>query len=55
MASLNDRIQAELDNINLVLRELNLIKDKENKSTAELAGMATFIHNFYSGIENILK
>ena len=53
MAKLSEKIQAELDNIIQVLAEINKIKDKK-KSTAELAGLATFLHNFYSGIENIL-
>ena len=54
MAKLSEKIQAELDNIIQVLAEINKIKDKK-KSTAELAGLATFLHNFYSGIENILN
>ena len=55
MASLSQRIKVELDNISQVLTEIERIKGKENKATVELAGIATFIHNFYSGIENILN
>ena len=55
MAKLSEKIQAELENISKVLGEINKIKDKKKKSTAELAGLATFLHNFYSGIENILN
>ncbi|GCC10060.1 hypothetical protein IPdc08_00080 [archaeon] len=44
-----------MENISVVLEELKKIKDKPNKSTVELAGMGTFLHNIYTGIENILK
>lgn len=55
MAKLSERIQVELDNIIKVLDEISKISNKKKKSTAELAGLATFIHNFYNGIENILN
>lgn len=49
--------EAEFENIDLTIAELDLIvkSDKSVYSTGELAAMATFIHNFYNGIENILK
>lgn len=49
--------QAEFENIDSVLRELSPLirKQKNHCTTAELASIATFIHNFYNGIENILK
>lgn len=43
------------ENITVVLNELGKVKDKPNKTTLELAGIATYLHNFYIGIENILK
>ncbi len=55
MADLREKIDAEMENIFTVLLELKEIKDKSDKTVAELAGMATFLHNFYTGIENILK
>lgn len=55
MAKLSQRIQVELDNISQVLLELGKIRNKKSKSTVELAGIATFIHNFYNGVENILN
>jgi hypothetical protein len=55
MANLREKVDAELENISIVLAELEKIKDKSDKTTAELAGMGTFLHNFYTGIENILK
>ncbi|MFH0790359.1 MAG: hypothetical protein V2A64_01870 [Candidatus Omnitrophota bacterium] len=55
MADLQRRIAVEIYNIAMALDEINKIKDKENKTKIELAGIATFLHNLYSGIENILK
>jgi uncharacterized protein YutE (UPF0331/DUF86 family) len=48
---------AEFENIDAVSIELfSVVKNKKSKySTAELAAIATFIHNFYNGVENILK
>lgn len=50
-----NKIHAEIDNISIVLKELEKIADKPEKSVTELAGIGTFLHNFYSGIENIIK
>ncbi|MBU0573644.1 MAG: hypothetical protein KKH83_04115 [Candidatus Margulisbacteria bacterium] len=49
--------EAEFENIDATLAELALIyqADKNGYSTGELAAMSTFVHNFYNGIENILK
>ncbi len=54
---LEDYCDAEFENIEAVLAELKIVvkKDKSNYSTAELAAIATFLHNFYNGIENIIK
>ncbi|MGB2841704.1 MAG: hypothetical protein WBC40_04405 [Halobacteriota archaeon] len=53
MANLREKVDVELENISAVLVELKKIKDKSNKTVAELAGIGTFLHNFYTGIENI--
>ncbi len=55
MANLREKVDVELENISSVLAELKKIEDKPDKTVAELAGMGTFLHNFYTGIENILK
>ena len=48
---------AEFENIDSVLRGFSSIirKGKNHYTTAELASIATFIHNFYNGLENVLK
>ncbi len=55
MASLTDKVAAEIENISTVLTELDKIAEKKDKSIIELSGIATFIHNFYTGVENIIK
>ncbi len=55
MADLRDKVNVGMENISAVLEELKKIKDKSNKSIVELAGMGTFLHNIYTGIESILK
>ena len=54
---LKDYCDAEFENIDAVVYELFLVvqPDKTGYTTAELAAIATFIHNFYNGVENILK
>ena len=54
---LEDYCEAEFENIDKVLMELlSLVKAKGDEySIIELAAIGTFIHNFYNGIENILK
>lgn len=54
---LREYCEAEFENIDLVVAELfNVVKaEKSDYTTAELAAVATFLHNSYNGIENILK
>jgi len=55
---LKSEIHAELEKIQKVTNEIeslyNHIKNK-TPSLIELSAMATFLHNYYSGIENIMK
>ena len=54
---LKDYCDAEFENIEAVLSELEKIlnTEKSDYTTAELAAIATFLHNFYNGIENTIK
>lgn len=54
---LKEYCDAEFENIEAVLSELKSIvkTEKSNYSIAELAAIATFVHNVYNGIENIIK
>lgn len=54
---LREQCEAEFENIDSVVAELFLLAkpEKSEYSVAELAAMATFLHNFYNGVENILK
>ena len=55
MAILKDKISAEYENIDRLIVEFPE-KDKLPYLTfLELAGVATLLHNFYNGIENIIK
>jgi len=55
MDKLSLKIRTEIENLNTVVNILLEEKDKCSLSKLELAGIATYIHNFYNGIENILK
>ena len=55
MARVHELVEAELENIERTIAELPDSGSLTNLSTLELAGVATLIHNFYNGIENILK
>ena len=55
MAEISYKIKLEMDNISMVLSELKKVDDISTLSMLELAGVATFLHNVYNGVENILK
>ncbi|MDE3058969.1 MAG: hypothetical protein KGJ59_13540 [Bacteroidota bacterium] len=55
MADLKERVNAEIENINDVLVKLPSREKLSGLSVLELAGTAALLHNFYNGIENILK
>ncbi|MCM8783185.1 MAG: hypothetical protein NC818_00175 [Candidatus Omnitrophica bacterium] len=55
MANLPRQIIAEKENVEEVLKNLKIVLSRKDKSIVELAALATFLHNIYNGIENILK
>jgi len=55
MAEVHEQVEAELENIECVVAELPGADSLPNLSSLELAGVAALLHNFYNGIENILK
>ena len=55
MADIPYKIRLEMDNISTELSELEKVDDTSTLSMLELAGVATFLHNTYNGMENILK
>jgi len=55
MVDLAKKIAAEKQNVEQALNNLKDAVSRKEKSTVELAAIATFLHNIYNGIENILK
>jgi uncharacterized protein YutE (UPF0331/DUF86 family) len=55
MADLRQRVAVELENISRIIALLPKETELSGLSTLELAGVASLLHNFYNGIENILK
>ena len=55
MADLKKKIDVEFQSIQIVIDKLKKIRDLNNLSEFEIAGVAAYIHNFYNGMENILK
>jgi hypothetical protein len=55
MAELKEKILVEVENIDRLLQEMPAAEKLAGLSVLELAGVATLLHNFYNGIENILK
>lgn len=55
MAELTPEILAEKENIDKALKNLSETMKRTEKTVIELAAAGTFLHNFYSGIENVMK
>lgn len=55
MGNLTREILAEKENVEEALNNLKEAMARDKKSVVELSAIATFLHNIYNGIENILK
>jgi uncharacterized protein YutE (UPF0331/DUF86 family) len=55
MADLTERVEAELENLDLLFLKFPADLDAKVFTSLEIAGLATLLHNFYNGVENILK
>jgi len=55
MASVKDKILAEIENIEKILIELKKVKNKRTKELVVLVGIGAFLQNIYTCMENILK
>ena len=55
MDELHKRILAEKENVEIALGNLIDAMARNENTVIELAAIATFLHNIYNGIENILK
>src|SRR3989338_1796114 len=55
MDNIIEQIAAERENVEKALNDLKTAMNRKEKTVIELAAIATFLHNIYNGIENILK
>ena len=55
MGKLPRQIIAEKQNVDAAMHNLKEAMARTRKSAIEMAAIATFLHNIYNGIENILK
>ncbi len=55
MVDLAKKIAAEKENVERALGNLREALGRTERSAVELAAIATFLHNIYNGMENILK
>lgn len=55
MGDLPKQILAEKENVEMALNNLKEAMARAERSVIELSAIATFLHNIYNGIENILK
>lgn len=55
MASLREKVEAEKENISRALHDLQFALTRPEITVIEKAAIATFMHNVYTGMENIIK
>ncbi len=51
MASIHEKVTAQLENISKVVSELEKVKDRPNKDTVVLVGLGGFLQNIYTGMQ----
>ena len=55
MASIKEKVYAEMENITKVLIEVEKVKERPSKELVVLVGIGAYLQNTYTGMENILK
>lgn len=55
MASSREKIEAELENLDTVVLDIVPLSLQHTLSKHEVNSAALLVHNFYNGIENVLK
>jgi len=55
MDMFKNKVEAEYEAIENLLNALPVEKSLFDLSELEIAGVAAFLHNFYNGIENVIK
>lgn len=55
MDKLPEQVLIEKENIEMALHNLQEALARKERTVIELAAISTFLHNIYSGIENIMK
>lgn len=55
MADIEERIEAEIENIDRIIELTPATDSVDQLSLLELAGVGSLLYNFYNGVENIIK
>ena len=55
MDDLNRELEAQREYINRTLASISSVLKRKNITTIELAALGTFVHNVYTGMENMVK
>lgn len=54
MAKINEKVMVELENIEIIIREVEELNKKVTLNKYEINSAALYLHNFYNGMKNIL-